>query len=106
VYAGADAASQRRLNMAFRACLRYIHSLRRLDHASHLETSVMGASLADYARIQLLLFLCKVLHVNFQTPMHDSTMLEILCEILIFFFIFFLRITLALRNRTKLVQGS
>jgi hypothetical protein len=36
VYAGADAASQRRLNMAFRGCLRYIHSLRRLDHASHL----------------------------------------------------------------------
>jgi hypothetical protein len=33
VYAGADAASQRRLNMAFRACLRYIHPLRRLDHS-------------------------------------------------------------------------
>jgi hypothetical protein len=63
VYADADAASQRRLNMAFRACLRYIHSLRRLDHVSHLETSVMGASFADYARIQLLSFLYKVLHV-------------------------------------------
>jgi hypothetical protein len=32
VYASADAASQPRLNMAFRACLRYIHSFRRLDH--------------------------------------------------------------------------
>jgi hypothetical protein len=42
-----------RLNMAFRACLRYIHSLRRLDH-----------SLADYARIQLLLFVYKVLHIR------------------------------------------
>jgi hypothetical protein len=62
LYAGADAASQRRLNMAFRACLRYIHSLRGLDHVSHLETRVMGASLADYARIQLLSFLYKVLH--------------------------------------------
>jgi hypothetical protein len=30
VYAGVDAASQRILNMAFRACLRYIHILRRL----------------------------------------------------------------------------
>jgi hypothetical protein len=56
VYADADAASQRRLNMAFRACLRYIHSLRRLDHVSHLETSVMGTLLDDYARIQLLSF--------------------------------------------------
>jgi hypothetical protein len=36
----------------------------RLDHVSHLETSVMGASLADYARIQLLSFLYKVLHVR------------------------------------------
>jgi hypothetical protein len=32
---------------------------------SHLETSVMGASLVDYARIQLLSFLYKVLHVLF-----------------------------------------
>jgi hypothetical protein len=50
--------------MAFRACLRYIHSLRRLDHVSHLETSVMGASLADNARILLLSFIYKVLHVR------------------------------------------
>jgi hypothetical protein len=42
VYAGADAASQQRLNMVFRACLRYIHFLKRLDHVSYLETSVMG----------------------------------------------------------------
>jgi hypothetical protein len=40
VYAGADAATQRRLNMVFRACLRYSHSLRRLDHVSHLETAL------------------------------------------------------------------
>jgi hypothetical protein len=39
VYAGADASSQRRLNMAFKACLRYIYSLRRLDRVSHLKTS-------------------------------------------------------------------
>jgi hypothetical protein len=64
MYAGADAASQRRLNMAFRACLRSIHSLNKLDHASHLETSNMGASLADYARIKLLSFIYKVLHVR------------------------------------------
>jgi hypothetical protein len=50
VYAGADAASQRRLNMAFRAYLRYIYSLRRLDHVSHLEISVIGALLTDYVK--------------------------------------------------------
>jgi hypothetical protein len=51
---GTDAESQRRLKMAFRAHLRYILSLRRLDLVSHLEISVMSASLTDYARIQLL----------------------------------------------------
>jgi hypothetical protein len=58
VFASADAATKRRLN----ACLRYIHSLRRLDHVSHVETSVMGALLADYyySRIQFLSFLYKV----------------------------------------------
>jgi hypothetical protein len=34
VFAGADTASQLSLNMDFRACLRYIHSLRRLDRVS------------------------------------------------------------------------
>jgi hypothetical protein len=43
--------------VAFRACLQYVHSLRGLDHVSHLKTSVMGAALADYSRIQLLSFL-------------------------------------------------
>jgi hypothetical protein len=58
------AASQRRLNLVFKACLLYIHSLRRLDHVTHLATSVMGTLLADYAKTQLLSFLYKVLHVR------------------------------------------
>jgi hypothetical protein len=63
VYAGTDAASQQKLNIAFKACLRYIHSLRRLDHVSHL-VCYESAQLADFARIQLLSFLYKVLHVR------------------------------------------
>jgi hypothetical protein len=74
MYAGADAASQRRLNMAFRACLRYIHSLRRLDHVSRLAPSLMGASLADYARIQLLSLFNKVLFVR-----HPSYLFSLFC---------------------------
>jgi hypothetical protein len=52
--AGTDAASHRRLNVDFRACLRYIHFLRRLYHVYHLATCFMDTSLADYASIQLL----------------------------------------------------
>jgi hypothetical protein len=34
---------------------------RRLDHVSHLESTVTGTLLVDNASIQLLSFLCKVL---------------------------------------------
>jgi hypothetical protein len=36
VFTGADSASQRRLGVAFKPCLRYIHMRRRLDHVTHL----------------------------------------------------------------------
>jgi hypothetical protein len=61
VYAGADDASQRRLN---RAGLRNIHSLKRSYHVLHLETSVMGDLLANYTKIQLSSFLYEVLHLR------------------------------------------
>jgi hypothetical protein len=35
VFTGADFASQMRLEIAFKACLRYIHMSRRLDVVSH-----------------------------------------------------------------------
>jgi hypothetical protein len=49
VFTGADSG--------FKACLRYIHMRRRLDHVSHLESTVTGTLLVDNARIQLLSFL-------------------------------------------------
>jgi hypothetical protein len=49
------------LGIAFKACLRYIHLRRRLDH---LESTVTGTLLVDYAKIQLLSFLYKILHVR------------------------------------------
>jgi hypothetical protein len=65
VFIGADFASQRRLGVAFKACLRYIHMRRRLDNVSHLESTVTGTLLVDdNNRIQLLSFLYKILHVR------------------------------------------
>jgi hypothetical protein len=64
VFTGADSASQRRLGIAFKTCLRYIQMRRRLDHVSHLESTVTGTLLVDNARIQILTFLYKILHVR------------------------------------------
>jgi hypothetical protein len=49
VFTGADFTSQRRLGVAFKACLRYIHMKRRLDHVSHLELTVTGSLFVDYS---------------------------------------------------------
>jgi hypothetical protein len=51
----ADSASQRRLGIAFKACLRYIH-MERLDPVLHLESTVTGTLLVDNARTQFLSF--------------------------------------------------
>jgi hypothetical protein len=48
--------------VAFKACLRYINMKRRLDHVSHLESTVMGILLVGNSRIRLLSFLYKILH--------------------------------------------
>jgi hypothetical protein len=54
-----DSTSQRRLGIALKACLRYIHIRRRLDHFSHLKSTVTGTLLVANARI--LSFLYKIL---------------------------------------------
>jgi hypothetical protein len=61
---GADLVSQRKLGLAFKACLRCIHMRRRLDHVSHLESTVTGTLLVNNARIQHFSFLYKVVHVR------------------------------------------
>jgi hypothetical protein len=65
-FTGADSASHRKMGVAFKACSRYIHMKRRrrLDHVSHLESTVTSTLLVNNARIQLLSFLYKVLHVR------------------------------------------
>jgi hypothetical protein len=63
VFAGADAASRNRNYVAFRACLRFINMKGRFDDVSNLESTVMGTTLMISARIELLYFLYKVLHV-------------------------------------------
>jgi hypothetical protein len=49
---------------AFKACLRHMHMKRRLDHVSHLESTVTAILLVDNARIQLLSFLYKILQAR------------------------------------------
>jgi hypothetical protein len=51
VFTSADSVSQRRLGLASKACLRYKHMKRRLDHVTHLESNVTGTSLVDMAAV-------------------------------------------------------
>jgi hypothetical protein len=62
VFSTVDSTSQRRLNVAFNSCLRYVHDIPRREHVSHLVPTIIGVSLATHLRIHLLMFLLKVLH--------------------------------------------
>jgi hypothetical protein len=48
-----DSASQRRLNVAFNPCLRYVHDISRREYSSHLILTIIGVSLATHLRIFL-----------------------------------------------------
>jgi hypothetical protein len=54
VFSPVDSASQRRLNVAFNSCLRYVHDIPRGEHVSHLAPTIIGVLLAIHLRIHLL----------------------------------------------------
>jgi hypothetical protein len=60
VFTTVDSASQRRLNVAFNSCLRYVHDILRREHVSHLVPTIIGVLLATHLKIYLLMFLFKV----------------------------------------------
>jgi hypothetical protein len=60
VFSTVDAASQRRLNVAFVSCLHYVHKILQQKHASHLVPVIIAFSLETHLRIHLLTFLFKV----------------------------------------------
>jgi hypothetical protein len=64
VFSTFDSVSQRRLNVAFNSCLRYVHDVARREHVSHLVPTIIGVSLATHLRIHHLTFLFKVLHIR------------------------------------------
>jgi hypothetical protein len=64
VFATVDYALQRRLNVAFNSCLRYVHDIRRREHVSHFVPTIIGVSLVTYLKIHLLTFLFKILHIR------------------------------------------
>jgi hypothetical protein len=48
VFSSVDSALQRRLNVAFNFCLRYVHDIPRWEHDSHLVPTIIGVSLATF----------------------------------------------------------
>jgi hypothetical protein len=62
------AAAQWRLNMAFRAGLRYLHSLRRLDHVSHLALCWLIMLIMDSAFVGISFHFTR----NLVVPAHRS----------------------------------
>jgi hypothetical protein len=71
VFTGADSTSLRRLGVAFKACLCYIHMRRRLDHVSHLESIVTGTVRCIIPEFGFILY--KILHVRLFSLFHFTS---------------------------------
>jgi hypothetical protein len=74
VFAQIDAASARKLGVAYNACLRYIHGLQRRDSMSELQNSITGLTLKASATLQILKFLFKFIHS--QHPSYIFSLLQ------------------------------
>jgi hypothetical protein len=78
VFTGADSASQRRLRVAFKTCLRYIHIRRRFDYVSHLELTVTGTLLVDNIYTSYCIFVILLISFassctrNLTVPLHST----------------------------------
>jgi hypothetical protein len=64
VYSNYDCASKRKLQKAYNACLRYIFKKNRRDSLRRLQSSAWGLTPEKSAKVQLLLFLFKILHLH------------------------------------------
>jgi hypothetical protein len=63
-YAHIDSASSRKLGVAYNACLRYVHGLRRRESVADLQCSINGLNLKASATFQQLKCLFKILHTQ------------------------------------------
>lgn len=92
VFSGVTSCTQQRLRVALNSCIRFVYSLNRFDHVSHLQCSLLGNSFTGFykARVciimhKLILTKCpKYLHAkmrplrsnrsrNFSIPVHSTS---------------------------------
>ena len=60
----ADSQSKYRLKLAFNSCIRYIHGLRKFDHVSDFQDTLLGVPFMVYLQVRVLCFIFKILHVK------------------------------------------
>lgn len=68
LFSQTDAASTRKLNVAYNGIIRYVHGLRKYDRLGGLSTSLYGVSLDNLFKIKLLLQLHKIVYL--ETPIY------------------------------------
>ena len=68
IFSKMNVDTERRLQVCFNSCIRFIYNLRRFDHVSQFQRSIFGLSLSMFYQFQLLLFLFKL--IKFQEPQY------------------------------------
>lgn len=62
IYCKLDSLSQNKLQVAFNGMIRYIYGLRRYDHVSAYQNSILGCSLTQYLNARNCIFLHKIIY--------------------------------------------
>ena len=71
VFSSSNSHIKNQLKLAFNACVRYVHNLKKFDHISQYVTCLLGMNLDSYHKYRLACFTYKCLHSMGPTYLDD-----------------------------------
>lgn len=72
IFSNCSGAMRYKLNLCFNACLRFVHSIHKFDHISHVADSIFGCSLWAYYDFRTLIFLRKIIKTQQPSYLFNS----------------------------------
>lgn len=72
IFSHLSVETERHLKVCFNSCIRFIYNLRRYDHVSQYQSSILGIPLQKYFHLQLLVFLFKLIKFKEPTYLYEE----------------------------------
>lgn len=72
IFCNCDADSKRKLQVAFNSTIRYVYSLRRFDHISHLAKNLLDMPFQNYVKFRTLIILFSIIKTRQPTYLYNK----------------------------------